>query len=578
MHYRAPLAEIRFVLDYVVGYAEIAANPRFAEADSDIVDAIIEGLGQFAENEFYPLSRVADAEPPRIVDGFVKMPPGFVAAYKAYVDNGWSSLSAPVDHGGQGLPLLLSTVAMEFMGSANMGFNLCPILTCGAIEALTHHGSPEQQAAYLPRLISGEWTGTMNLTEPQAGSDVGALRTMATPIGDGGYRIKGTKIFITFGDHDLTRNIVHLVLARTPGSPAGTKGISLFLVPKYRLDENGEPGVFNDVRAVKVEHKLGIHASPTCVMSFGDNDDCIGHLIGAENAGMRAMFTMMNNARLNVGVQGVQIAEAATQMALAYAHDRVQSPRASMGGQSVPIIAHPDVRRMLMRSKALTQGARALVYYAFAQLDRGAGGDENAAKRAELLTPLAKAYGTDIGCEVASLNIQVHGGMGYMEETGAAQMFRDARIAPIYEGTNGIQAADLVGRKLAMDGGAVMRSLIADIAADASDEPHLATLAEEVAGLVDYLEGADVDDRLAGSYAFLNMLSVVTAGWLMLRQYRAAGAQVADGVGDRQFLSAKQAVARYYLDCLVSEAIGLAASVRSGAGLLYALDDEAMLR
>ncbi|RZL99986.1 MAG: acyl-CoA dehydrogenase, partial [Sphingomonas sp.] len=365
---------------------------------------------------------------------------------------------------GQGLPFAIQTAVLDTLGSANMGFALCPTLTVGAIEALQHHGSPEQQALYLPHLATGEWTGTMNLTEPQAGSDVGALRATATPLGDGKWSIKGTKIYISFGDHDMAPNIVHLVLARTPGAPAGTKGISLFLVPKYRLQEDGTPGDFNDVRVVSIEHKMGLHASPTCVLSFGDNDDCIGELIGAELGGIRAMFTMMNNARLNVGLQGVQVAEGATQGAVAYALDRVQSARAgSPNKESVKIVEHPDVRRMLMRMKAQTQAARALVYYAAGQVDRANLGDRAARNRLELVTPLAKAHGTDLGNEVASLGIQVHGGMGYVEETGAAQYFRDARITPIYEGTNGIQAADLVGRKLGLDNGGAFATLIADI-------------------------------------------------------------------------------------------------------------------
>ncbi|MGD9810053.1 MAG: acyl-CoA dehydrogenase family protein, partial [Sphingobium sp.] len=462
MSYTAPTTEQLFVLDHIVGIGELAEHERFAAAEPDMVAAIVDGVGRFAEAEYLPLSRTGDVQHPKIEDGQVRMPAGFSEAYRAYVENGWNSLSAPAEFGGQGLPVSLATVVLECLGSANMGFSLCPMLTVAAIEALIHHGTPEQQQTWLPNLISGHWPGTMNLTEPHAGSDVGALRTTATPVGDGSYRIKGTKIFITYGDHDLADNIVHLVLARTPDGPAGTKGISLFIVPKFRLDADGNPGAFNDVRPQSLEHKMGIHASPTCVLSYGDNDDCIGHLIGPEFGGMRAMFTMMNNARLNVGLQGVQVAERATQQALAYAAERVQSARA---GQPVTINQHPDVRRMLLRARALTQASRALVYYAFGQLDRASLGDEAAADRLELLTPLAKGYGTDVGTEVASLNIQVHGGMGFIEETGAAQHYRDIRIAAIYEGTNGIQAADLIGRKLAMAGGGVLALLLADIRA-----------------------------------------------------------------------------------------------------------------
>src|SRR3569833_4245217 len=398
------------------------------------------------------------------------MPASFIKAYRDYVEGGWGTIGVPEEFGGQGLPFALQTAVLDTLGASNMGFALAPTLTVGAIEALIHHGTPEQQALYLPHLATGAWTGTMNLTEPQAGSDVGALRAQATPVGDGTWKIKGTKIFISFGDHDMAPNIVHLVLARTPGAPAGTRGISLFLVPKYRLDADGNPGAFNDVRVVSIEHKLGLHASASCVLSFGDNDDCIGELIGPENGGMRAMFTMMNNARLNVGLQGVQVAEAATQKAVEYARERIQGLRAGSADKSpVAIVEHPDVRRMLMRMKAQTQAARALVYYAAGQVDRAGLGDEAANNRLELVTPLAKAHGTDIGCEVASIGVQVHGGRGYIEETGAAQFYRDARSTPIYEGTNGIQAADLVGRKLTGDGGSELGRLIHDMRAEAED-------------------------------------------------------------------------------------------------------------
>ena len=400
----------------------------------------------------------------------------------------------------------------------------------------------------------------MNLTEPQAGSDVGALKTMATPRGDGSWSIRGTKIFISFGDHDMADNIVHLVLARTPGAPAGTRGISLFLVPKYRLDAEGNPGAFNDVRVVSIEHKMGLHASPTCVLSFGDNDDCIGHLIGAEDDGMRAMFTMMNNARLNVGLQGVQVAEAATQKAADYARERIQGAR---DGQPAAIIEFPDVRRMLMRMKAQTLAARALVYYAAGQVDRAGLGDAAAKDRLELVTPLAKAHATDIGNEVASLGVQIHGGMGFIEETGAAQYFREARITPIYEGTNGIQAADLVGRKLSLSNGGAFASLIADIRAEAKDA-GLLTLVDACERVGRRLQTADADDRLAASYPFLNMLSVATAGWLVERLAR----ESADDAPGR----VRRAVADFYLAQVLPEAMGQIAAAEARAGALYALD------
>lgn len=566
MTYTPPVAEQRFVLDHVVRIQELAAHPGFADATPDTVDAILDGAGAFAAGEYAPLNRIGDTVGARWQDGVVTMPEGYKAAYRAFVDSGWGSINGPVAFGGQGLPYALATVVMEDLGTANMGFSLINMLTPGAIEALVAHGSPEQQATWLPKLISGEWNGTMNLTEPQAGSDVGALRTSATPAGDGSWRIKGQKIYITFGEHDLTDNIVHLVLARTPGAPAGTKGISLFLVPKYRLNPDGTPGAFNDVRCVSIEHKLGINASPTCTLSFGDNDDCHGWLIGAEMAGMRAMFTMMNNARLNVGLQGVQIAERATQQALGYARDRVQLGR--------PIIEHPDVRRMLVRMRSLTQAARALVYYAAGEADRAHLGDDAARARLDLLTPLAKAWGTDIGCEVASLGLQIHGGMGFVEETGAAQHYRDIRIAPIYEGTNGIQAADLVNRKLPMDGGQVFASLIADIRAEAGDEAGLMALLDGIELVARWMLGneASVDDRLAGSYPLTTMLSVATAGWLMARQARIAAAEATDP----GFAALKQVAARYFLDHVVPEAAGLEAAARGGAALFYQLDAETL--
>ena len=553
-------AEQRFVLDHVVRLADLGTEA------AEMADAVLDGVGQFAAGEWAPLDRLGDTDGPKWTEQGVKMPAGFAEAYRAYVEGGWGTIGSPAEFGGQGLPVSLTAAVLETLGTANMGFALAPILTVGAVEALIHHGTPEQQALYLPRLSTGEWTGTMNLTEPQAGSDVGALKTRAEPAGDGKWKIKGTKIFISFGDHDMAGNIVHLVLARTPGAPAGTKGISLFLVPKYRLSDDGAPGEFNDVRAVSIEHKMGLHASPTCVLSFGDHDDCIGELVGAEGAGMRAMFTMMNNARLNVGLQGVQVAERATQRAVAYARERIQGTRA---GAPAAIVEHPDVRRMLLRMKAQTQAARALVYYAFGQLDRARAGDAAAEKRVELLTPLAKAHGTDLGNEVASLGIQVHGGMGYIEETGAAQQFRDARITPIYEGTNGIQAADLVGRKLSMDNGATLLALLAEMRADAED-PVLLQLVDICEEVGRYLLGADTNDKLAGSYPFLTMLSVAVCGWLMEAQGRVA----TRSEGDPKFLKMKSAAARFYIAQIVPEALGLRASAIACADVLYSIDAE----
>lgn len=562
MSYTPPVEEQKFLLRHIVDMAELAGHNAFAEATPDLVDAIVDGAGAFAAGEFAPLNRSGDEIGAKWSPEGVTLPPGFREAYRAYVEGGWGTLAGPPEHGGQGLPLTLATVVMEDLGSANMGFSLVMMLTPGSVEALRHHGSPELQEAWLPKLVTGEWTGTMNLTEPQAGSDVGALKTRAVPVGDGSYRITGQKIFITFGEHDLADNIVHLVLARLPDAPEGTRGISLFLVPKIMPD-----GTKNDLRCVSIEHKLGIHASPTCVMSYGDEGGAIGWLIGEENRGMASMFTMMNNARLNVGLQGVSIAERATQQAVAYARERVQGTRE---GRPARIIEFPDVRRMLLRMKALTQAARALTYYCAGQTDRAGLGDEAARARADLLTPLVKAYGTDVGCEVTSLGVQVHGGMGYIEETGAAQHYRDARISPIYEGTNGIQAADLVGRKLSMEGGGVLRQLLADIRADAGGEAGLMELVESCEEVTNHLLAAGSDDRLAASYPFLTMLSVATSAWLMVRQVAALDADE----GDPAFAAMKRAAGRFYLDQVVPEAGGLKAAALAKAGILYSIDED----
>ena len=575
MTFTPPSREQKFVLKHIAKIGELAQHERFAGASEDMVDAIVDGIGQFAAGEFAPINRIGDTVGAKWNDGTVTLPEGFNEAYNQFIEGGWASIDGPEEFGGQDLPYSLSALILETCGAANFAFTLCPMLSFGAIEAIHAHGSDEQKAKYLPKLISGEWTGTMNLTEPQAGSDVGALRSTASPITDGPntgkYRIKGQKIYITFGEHELTDNIVHLVLARTPNAPEGTRGISLFIVPKFHLDDDGNPGERNDAVCVSIEHKLGIHASPTCVMAYGENDECIGELIGGEFGGIKAMFTMMNNARINVGSQGVQVGERATQLALSYAADRVQSARAgSADKQSVAIIEHPDVRRMLLRCKALTQAARALLYYATSYVDRATLGIDGAKSRAEVLTPLIKAYGTDIGNEVASLGVQVHGGMGFIEETGAAQHFRDARIAPIYEGTNGIQAADLVSRKLGLDGGVAMAGLIAEIRTEASDNTNLAALADAVQVVAEWMKDASIDDRLAGSYAYMTMLSVATCGMLMSRQNRIAKEELAGS--DDRFLKAKQVTTRYYLDHIVPEALGLKLSAMGGADILYQLD------
>ncbi|MFL6757101.1 MAG: acyl-CoA dehydrogenase family protein [Sphingomicrobium sp.] len=551
MSFTAPVSDQRLTLDAVVRIGELAGGP-----DAEMVNAVLEGAAALAEGEFAPLNRAGDTVGARWDNGVVRTPAGFKQAWQAFVEGGWMTLAAKEEHGGQGLPFALSAALMDNLNAANLGFALCPMLSMGAIEALEKHGSDELKRDYLPKIVSGEWPATMNLTEPAAGSDVGALRTRAEPVGDGSWRIKGTKIFITYGEHDLADQILHLVLARTSGAPEGTRGISLFLVPKILPD-----GTRNDLRCVSIEHKLGIHASPTCVMSYGDHDGAIGWLVGPEMGGMAAMFTMMNNARLNVGLQGVGIAERATQRAVAYALERKQGLRNRL---PVPIAEHPDVRRMLLRMRALTMGARALTYYAFGQVDRAARGDPGAGLRAEVLTPLAKAWSTDVGIEVADLGIQVHGGMGYIEETGAAQHLRDARIASIYEGTNGIQAADLVSRKLGLDDGLAFDGLIADIEAEAQDQ-RLIALTDAVEVAAASLRAAAPDDRLAGSYPFLTMCSIMVAAWLVERMARTEGAD-----------QRTRAAADYFLAAIVPEALGLGAAAEAGAALLYAVPAEAL--
>ncbi|HTG64526.1 MAG TPA: acyl-CoA dehydrogenase [Sphingomicrobium sp.] len=551
MSFTAPVPDQRLTLNAVVGISELEGVP-----DAEMVDAVLEGAAALAEGEFAPLASIGDSVGARWDNGIVTMPPGYKAAWRSFVEGGWMTLAAPEEHGGQGLPHAMSAALMDNLNAANLGFALCPMLSMGAIEAIGQHGSDELKRDYLPKIVSGEWPATMNLTEPQAGSDVGALKTRAEPNGDGSWRLKGTKIFITYGEHDLSDQIVHMVLARTAGSLEGTRGISLFLVPKLLPD-----GSRNDLRCVSIEHKMGIHASPTCVMSYGDEGGATGWLIGPENGGMAAMFTMMNNARLNVGLQGIGIAERATQRAVAYALDRKQGQRNRL---PVSIADHPDVRRMLLRMRALTMGARALAYYAFGQVDRGTRGDPQAGLRADVLTPLVKAWCTDVGCEVASLGVQVHGGMGYIEETGAAQHLRDARIAPIYEGTNGIQAADLVGRKLGLDGGLAFDGLIADIEAEA-EHPSLIALTDAVEVAAASLRDAAPDDRLAGSYPFLTMTSVMVAGWLVERMARSEQAD-----------ERTKAAAGFFLMTIVPEALGLGAAAEAGAAALYAIPAEAL--
>jgi len=593
--YIAPTREMKFVLKDVIGIAEVTALDRFQDATDDIIDAVLEQAGKFCQDILSPLNVVGDHEGARLTDGGVISSPGFREAYAAYAENGWTSVSGDVDYGGQGLPLTLASAVYEFVDASNMAFSLCSMLTTGAIESIMAHGTEQQKNTYLEKMISGQWAGSMNLTEPQAGTDVGALRTKAEPAGDGSYRISGSKIFITWGDHDLTENIIHLVLARTPDSPAGTRGISLFIVPKYLVNEDGSIGARNDAKCVSLEHKLGIHASPTCVMAYGEEGNCVGYLLGAENKGMAAMFTMMNNARLNVGIQGVGCAERAWQMALEYAKERVQGTAigATKPGPSA-IIDHADVRRMLMTIKSTTEAARAITLLNARALDLGThhpDADIRAQNSglADLLTPLSKAYGSDIGVENASLALQIHGGMGFVEETGIAQIYRDSRINPIYEGTNGIQAMDLVGRKLSMAGGTYWRGFLKDISAFATALPageEFASLGHNLAAAVSTTKdcaewmltqhGANMRGALAGSAPFLRLFSVTVGGYLLAKGAMAARRRLDDGDADKAFLEAKIITARFYAEQIIPQALGLKDSIMAGDDLFFAIPTDHM--
>jgi alkylation response protein AidB-like acyl-CoA dehydrogenase len=575
-----------FALKYGAALLPALEQGFFGDLTMDDVDAVLAEAGRMAAEVIAPLNRVGDHAGTTFKDGVVTTAPGWKEAYDAWRKGGWNGLASPAEWGGQGLPQVLNAACTEMWNAAAMAFSVGPMLTMGAIDALNAHGSDALKRAYLEKLISGEWTGTMQLTEPQAGSDVGALRTRAERAGDGSYRITGQKIFITYGEHDLTDNIIHFVLARLPDAPPGTRGISLFLVPKFLLNADGSPGARNDVRAHSVEHKLGIHGSPTCTMIFGDRGGATGFIVGEENAGMAAMFTMMNRARLAVGLQGVGVAERATQLALAYARERRQGRTAGMPAtESAPIIAQPDVRRMLLSMRALTQAARTICYATAMALDRAERGDDKPARhaahaRASLLTPVAKAFSTDIGVEVTSLGVQVHGGMGYIEETGAAQLYRDARITPIYEGTNGIQAIDLVTRKLPLAGGAVIEGFLGELrriveAVDATNDPALGwtgvrledavdSLARTTAWMLAHLDN-DTDQALAGATPYLRLFGVTTGGCMLAQQALAALRLGADG-------ASRIALARFFAENFSVQAAGLERTVVEGAPGLIAAD------
>ncbi|MFC3068558.1 acyl-CoA dehydrogenase [Phenylobacterium soli] len=580
MTFRAPVRDIAFALQ-TVGHPALLER-AFPELDADTVAAVLEAAGQFADSELAPLNRRGDLEGAKYANGAVTAAPGFADAYKAFAAGGWNSLSADPEFGGQGLSKALELSVFEMTHAANMAFGLCPMLTQAAIEALALHGTERQKRLVLPKLVSGEWTGAMCLTEPQAGSDLAALTTMARPDGEGGYTLHGQKIFITWGDHDATDNIVHLVIARTPDAPPGVKGISLFLTSKYLLDDEGRIGARNDFRPGSIEHKLGIHGSPTCVMLY---EGAKAELVGEIGQGLAHMFVMMNAARLQVGVQGVAIAERAFQQALAFSQERRQGRAVWSGDYPAAIYDHPDVRRMLMLMKAKIEAARAicLTTGVLADLARLADTEQEraAAKaRQELLTPIAKAWSTDVGVEVASMGVQVHGGMGFIEETGAAQHYRDARIAPIYEGTNGIQANDLVGRKVGMGQGAVMRELCAEILLTAqtlTEVPDLAIvgkrLAQGAAALehaTDWVLAHGGPDALSAAGPYLKLAGDVIGGWMLGRQALAAGGS------DDPWLQGKAALARLYSGQVLSLAPGLAEGLKDGAADLEAMTPAAL--
>ena len=558
MPYRAPVAEFAFLLRHVVGFDRVSAQPAYAEATDDTVAALLTEAGRICDDVLAPLNRQGDLHPARLENGVVRTSPGYAAGYRAMADAGMTAITADPAYGGLGLPQTVAACINDMAGGACLALEMNPLMTQGQIEALSHHASDVIKALYLPKLISGAWCGTMNLTEPQAGSDVGALATKAMPKGDGTYAVTGQKIYISWGDTDFAENVVHLVLARLPDAPGGTKGISLFLVPKFIPDATGAPGVANSLKVVSLEHKLGLHGSPTCVMQY---DGATGLLIGEENRGMAAMFTMMNNARLGVALHGVSIAEAATQAATEYAAQRKQG-QPLVGGTGM-IVDHADVRRMLMEMRAETFAARALALDLAVSIDLGHAGDGAEAARAAVLTPIAKAYGTEMGIKVANMGIQVHGGMGFIEDTGVAQFARDVRVAAIYEGTNGIQAMDLVGRKMA-DGGAAIHALIDAVAAEAQGDPMgapVAAMAGQLRVATDAMLGMDLNNRFGGAVPYLMGFARVLGAIYHLRAAQSGGVR-------------PMALARFYLDRLLPEAAGHFAQAGHGAKGLYDLSAE----
>jgi len=592
--YNAPLRDMHFVMKELAGLEQVVQLPGYEEVDTDLSDAILEEASKFAGNVLSPINFSGDQEGSKWHDKAVTVPAGFKEAYTQFAENGWTALACSPEFGGQGLPKLISTAVNEMWKSANMAFSLCPMLTTGAIEALMTAGSDALKQKFLPKMVSGEWTGTMNLTEPSAGSDLAAVRTRAEPQGDGSYKIFGQKIFITYGDHNMTENIVHLVLARLPNAPEGVKGISLFVVPKFMVKDDGSLGERNDAYCVSIEHKLGIHASPTAVMAFGDHGGAVGYLVGEENRGLEYMFIMMNAARFAVGMEGVALAERAYQQAVWYAKDRVQGTELAVrGGPKVSILKHPDVRRLLMSMRSQTEAARALAYVVAAALDAAKHHPDEAARAAnqafaDLMIPVVKGHSTEMSIEVASEGVQVHGGMGFIEETGAAQHLRDARITAIYEGTTAIQANDLIGRKMAREGGATIKAVIAemrklDAKLAAQNGADFVAIRKRFAAAVDALEQAanwivavfkdDIKAAHAGSVPFLRLLGIVAGGWQMARAALVAQEKIAGGDSD-PFYAAKIVTARFFADHQLTKAQGLTDSIVDGATGTLALAEE----
>jgi alkylation response protein AidB-like acyl-CoA dehydrogenase len=580
--YRAPIRDMLFVLNELAGLEAVSKLPGCEEATPDLVQQVLEEGAKFSGEVIAPLNHPGDKQGSTWKDGAVTTPKGFKEAYKQFIEGGWNALQFPPEFGGQGLPKTVGTPIMEMWKSANMSFSLCPLLTTGAIEALILRGTDEQKATYLPKMVQGEWTGTMNLTEPQAGSDLGLIKTRAERQPDGSYRIRGQKIFITYGEQDFTENIVHLVLARTPDAPEGVRGISLFIVPKFLVNKDGSLGARNDVKCASLEHKLGIHASPTAVMVYGEKEGAVGHVVGEENRGLEYMFIMMNAARFAVGLEGVSIAERAYQQALDYAKQRVQSRDVGGGGGSVPIIRHPDVRRMLMSMKALTEATRAVAYVVASAMDvahRHADKAERARAQGfvDLMIPVVKGWSTECGVEVASTGVQIHGGMGFIEETGAAQHYRDARITTIYEGTTGIQSNDLIGRKVARDGGTAAKELINAMRSVEGALPGLKQAIDLYAECVDWMVAnyqKDLKAAHAGSVPFLMLMGHVVGGWQMARASQAAKRLLEQKGSDAEFCKAKIATAQFYAEHILPRAKGLRDEIVNGSASVMALSEE----